>query len=170
MLFEPAEEEQFFSEIRERLAFIVQKRIRTEEHEDVVQNAMIEVRSRLNEVANKADLIPFVFQILRNCIRDHYQKKKREEKVLEFSPDSRYYYQPEISNDGWQEIVEKGIHQLERENSRCAELLTAILIASKETDLEGKMGMDLLNIYRMLHRCRAGLMKEITETQKIPLP
>ncbi len=170
MLFEPAEEEQIFSEIRERLALIAQKRIRTEEHEDIVQNTMIEVRSRLNEVANKADLLPFVFQILRNCIRDHYQKKKREEKVLEFSPDCRYYYQPEISNDGWQEIAEKGIHQLEGENSRCAELLTAILTVSNEADLEGKLGMDLLNIYRMLHRCRDGLLKVITETQKIPLP
>src|SRR5262245_22882797 len=166
-MFEPNEEEQFFLEIREQLAIIAQKRIHSEDHEEVVQNAMVEIRSRLNDVKQRTDLIPFVFQIIRNCIRDYYQKKKREEKVLEFSPESRYYYQAELSNELWQEIIEKGIDHLD---SRSAEFLNKVLTISKEDDVEHRFKMDRLNFCRVLYRCREALLKTITDDQKIPLP
>ncbi len=169
-MFEPDEEEQFLLEVRERLTFIAQKRIHSEDHEEVVQSAMVEVRSRLNEVKNRSDLMPFVFQIMRNCIRDYYQKKKREEKVLEFSPDSRYYYQAELSNELWQEIINKGIEQLQSEDSRSAEFLNKILAVTKEENLEHKFDMDRLNLCRVLYRCREALLKMITDNQKISLP
>jgi DNA-directed RNA polymerase specialized sigma24 family protein len=169
-MFEPNDEEQFFLEIRERLAFIAQKRIHSDDYEEVVQNAMVEIRSRINEVKQRNDLMPFVFQILRNFIRDYYQKKKREEKVLEFSPDSRYYYQAELSNELWQEIIQKGIEQLEREDSRSAEFLKKILAVTKDEDLEHKFDMDRLNLCRILYRCRQGLLKTISDDQKISLP
>jgi DNA-directed RNA polymerase specialized sigma24 family protein len=169
-IFEPNEEEQFFLEIRERLTFIAKKRIHSEDYEDVVQNAMVEIRSRLNEVKQRTELMPFVFQILRNFIRDYYQKKKREEKVLEFSPDSRYYYQAELSNELWQEIIHKGIEQLEREDSRSAEFLKKILAVTKDEDLEQKFDMDRLNLCRILYRCREALLKTISNDQKISLP
>jgi DNA-directed RNA polymerase specialized sigma24 family protein len=169
-VFEPNEEEQFFLDIRERLAFIAQKRIHSEDYEEVVQSAMVEIRSRFNEVKNRTDLMPFIFEIMRNCIRDYYQKKKREEKVLEFSPDSRYYYQAELSNELWDEIIEKAIEQLEQEDSKSAEFLNKILTISKEDDLEHKFKMDRLNICRVLYRCRQALLKMITDGQKIPLP
>jgi DNA-directed RNA polymerase specialized sigma24 family protein len=168
-MFEPNEEE-FFLEIRERVAFIAQKRIHSDDYEEVVQNAMVEIRSRLNEAKQRADLIPLVFQIIRNCIRDYYQKKKREEKVLEFSPDSRYYYQAELSDELWKEILEKGIEQLQSEDSRSAEFLNKVLTISKEDDVEHKFKMDRSNFYRMLSRCREALLKTITDDQKIPLP
>jgi len=169
-IFETNEEEQFFLEIRERLAFVAQKRIHSEDFEEVVQNAMVEIRSRLNEVKQRTELMPFVFQILRNCIRDYFQKKKREEKVLEFSPDSRYYYQAELSNELWQEIIQKGIEQLEREDSRSAEFLKKILAVTKNEDLEHKFDMDRLNLCKILYRCREALFKTISDDQKIPLP
>ena len=169
-MFEPNEEEQFLLEVRERLAFIGQKRIHSEDYEEVVQSAMVEVRSRLSEVKNRSDLMPFVFQIMRNCIRDYYQKKKRDEKVLEFSPDFRYYYQAELSNELWQEIINKGIEELQSEDSRSAEFLKKILAVTKEEDLERKFDMDRLNLCRILYRCREALLKIITENQKISLP
>jgi DNA-directed RNA polymerase specialized sigma24 family protein len=169
-LFEPNEEEQFLLEIRERLAYIAKKRIHSEDYEEVVQNAMVEIRSRLNEVQQRTELMPFVFQMLRNCIRDYYQKKKREEKVLEFSPDSRYYYQAELNNELWREIIHKGIEQLEREDSRSAEFLTKVLAVTKNEDLEQKFDMDRLNFCRILYRCREALFKTISDDQKIPLP
>jgi DNA-directed RNA polymerase specialized sigma24 family protein len=169
-MFEPNQEEQFFLEIRERIAFITQKRIHSEDYEEVVQNVMVEIRSRFNEVKQRTEVMPFVFQILKNCIRDYYQKKKREEKVLEFSSDSRYYYQAELSNELWQEIIQKGIEQLEREDSRSAEFLTKILAVTKDQDLEHTFGMDRLNLCKILDRCRQALFKTISVDQKIPLP
>ena len=170
MIFEPNEEEQFFLDIRERLASIAKKKIHSEESEEIVQTAMVEIRSRLNEVKQRSDLLPFVFQIMRNCIRDYYQKKKREEKVLEFSPDSRYYYQAELSNELWREIIEKGLDQLKHEDRNSAELLNKILAVSKEEDLDHKFDMDRLNLFKVLYRCREALLKTITDNQKIPLP
>ncbi|HEY7161072.1 MAG TPA: hypothetical protein VH815_07420, partial [Acidobacteriota bacterium] len=117
-----------------------------------------------------SDLMPFVFHILRDCIRDYYQKKKREEKVLEFSPDFRYYYQAELSNELWQEIVEKGIEELKSEDARSAEFLNRILLVTKDEDLEQKFDMDRLNLCKILYRCREALLKTITDKQKIPLP
>ena len=169
-MFEPNEEEQFLLEIRDRLTFIAQKRIHTEDFEEIVQNALVEIRTRLNEVKQREDLMPFVFQIMRNCIRDYYQRKKREEKVLEFSPDSRYYYQAELSNELWQEIIEKGIEQLEREDPKSAEFLNKLLAVTKEEDLEHKFDMDRLNLCRVLYRCREALLKTISIDQKISLP
>lgn len=166
-LFELNEEEQFFSDIRERLAFIAQKRVHSEDYEEIVQTAMVEIRSRLNEVKSRMGLMPFVFQIMRNCIRDYYQKKKREEKVLEFSPDSRYYYQAELSHELWEEIVAKAIEQLD---SRSSEFLNRLLTVSNEDDLEHKFNMDRLNLCKMLYRCREALLKAISDDQKISLP
>lgn len=169
-MFEPNEEEQFFLDIRERLANVAKKKIHSEDSEEVVQTAMVEIRSRLNEVKQKSNLMPFVFQIMRNCIRDYFHKKKREEKVLEFSPDSRYYYQAELSNELWQEIIEKGIEQLKIEDPRSAEFLNKILSVTKDEDLEHKFDMERLNLCRILYRCREALLKTISDNQKIALP
>lgn len=170
MIFEPNEEEQFFLDIRERLASVAQKKIHSEDSEEIVQTAMVEIRSRLNELKQRSELMPFVFQIMRNCIRDYFQKKKREEKVLEFSPDSRYYYQAELSNELWQEIIQKGLDQLQHEDQKSAEFLNKILAVRKEEDLEHKFDMERLNLCRVLYRCREALLKTITGSQKIPLP
>jgi DNA-directed RNA polymerase specialized sigma24 family protein len=170
MMFEPDEEEQFFLDIRERLASIAKNKIHSEDSEEIVQTAMVEIRSRLNEVKQRTDLMPFVFQVMRDCIRNYYQKKKREEKVLEFSPDFRYYYQAELTSDLWQEIIEKGIEQLKNDEPRSAEFLNKILSVTKDEDLEHKFDLDRLNLCKILYRCREALLKTITENQKIPLP
>jgi DNA-directed RNA polymerase specialized sigma24 family protein len=146
-------EEEFFSKIQERISSVIQKRITSEDYEDVVQSAMVELRSRVEEIRDESQLIPLVCEVVRTSIRSYYQQKKREEKVLEFSRDAFHYYQPEINDEGWQEITKRGLESLQEEQPRCAELLQAILKSSSMEVLAQKMEMERMNIYRMLYRC-----------------
>ncbi len=167
---EVLKEEEFFSKIRDRIACVISKRIHSEDSEDVIQSAMVEIRSRIQEFKEGSDLLPLVCEVLRNSIREYYQQKKREEKVLEFSPDAMYYYQPEIGSEGWQEIAKKGITQLKEEQPQHAELMNAILQSSNIKSLSQRMKVEKLNLYRMMSRCRISLLKIVTENLKISLP
>jgi DNA-directed RNA polymerase specialized sigma24 family protein len=169
-LLNASNEEEFFAEIRERIAHIIKKRIHSDDSEDVIQSAMIELRSRLVDIKEQTEILPLICETVKRCIREYYQQQKREQKVLEFSADAVFYYQPEINEEGWKKIAMNGIDQLEGEQPRCAELLNAVLKSSTMEEVIQKIDMDRVNIYPLLSRCRTSLIKILIENLKISLP
>jgi RNA polymerase sigma factor (sigma-70 family) len=168
--FETLDEEQFFSEIRERISQVIHKRIQSEDSEDIIQSVMVEVRSRIQNFKTESNLMALICEILRNSLREYFQQKKREEKVLEFSPDALYYYNADVSDKGWHDIAQKGIARLKTEDPRCGEVINITLQSSNMQNVSEKLEMEITNVYRTLLRCRNSLMKVITESLKISLP
>jgi DNA-directed RNA polymerase specialized sigma24 family protein len=169
-LLSASSEEEFFAEIRERIAHVIKKRIHSDDCEDVIQAAMVELRSRLVDIKVQTQVLPLVCNVVSHSIREYYQQKKREEKVLEFSADALFYYQPEANDEEWKKIAKDGISLLQKEQPRCAELMDAVLNSLNMEEVIQKMNMDRLNIYRMLFRCKNSLLKILTENLKISLP
>jgi DNA-directed RNA polymerase specialized sigma24 family protein len=130
---------------------------------------MVELRSRIADISNESELLPVVFEIVRNAIHEYYQKQKRE-KVVEFSTDALYYYQPEMNEEEWKGVITKAMRQLKEEQPRCGELLQAALHVLTMEELSEKLEMERFNADQMLLRCRAALLKVITENLKTPLP
>jgi DNA-directed RNA polymerase specialized sigma24 family protein len=164
------DEQQFFSEIRERISQVIHKRIQSEDSEDVIQSVMVEVRSRIQDFKTESNILPLVCEILRNSLREYFQQKKREEKVLEFSPDALYYYHSEVSDKEWQDIARKGIAHLKTEDSRCVEVINTAIQSSNIKNVSENLDMETTDVYRTLLRCRNSLMKVVTERLKTSLP
>jgi DNA-directed RNA polymerase specialized sigma24 family protein len=163
------DDEEFFSDVRERISLIFRKRIHSDDAEELVQTAMVEIRSRVADLANESDLLPAVFEVVRNTIREHCQEQKRQ-KVVEFSTDALYYYQPEMTEADWKSIVTKAMKQLKEEQPGCAEMLQAATRVSTMEELSANFEMERFNADQMLLRCRTALLKVITENLKTPLP
>ena len=119
------DDEGFFSDVRDRISSIIEKKIHSEDADELVQAAMVEIRSRIADLANESDLLPVVFEVVRNAIREYYQKQKRE-KVVEFSTEALYYYQPEMNEADWKTIVTKAMRILKEEQPRCEGARAAI--------------------------------------------
>ena len=165
----PVEEEAFFESLRNRIATVAKKRIRGVAYEDVVQETLIIVKAKLPELANEKDVLPFVFQILRNCIGNYYQKVRTEQKYIDFSADTSHALRFDENQD-WSQILSKAISHLRTDHVRCADLLEAVMRSAEIEELKKLLNLDEANVYRTLYRCRNRLKEIITGVLKIKLP
>ena len=162
-------DEEFFSDVRERISSLVHKRVHSEDAENLVLSAMVELRTRVADISDESELMRLIFEIVRNTIREYYQQQKHE-KVVEFSTDALYYYQPEMNEEGWKEIVTKAMRQLKEEQPRCAESFEAALQVTTMEELSERLEMERFNADQVLLRCRTALLRIITDNLKTPLP
>jgi RNA polymerase sigma factor (sigma-70 family) len=163
------EEEAFFESLRSRITAVAKKRIRGAEYEDVVQETLIIVKSKLPEISDDRNVMPFVFQTLRNCIGNHYQKMKTEQKYIDFSADASDVLQFDENQD-WHQILNKALDHLRRDHERCADLLKAVIRSAEIQELKELLNLDEANVYRTLYRCRNRLKEIITGVLKVKLP
>lgn len=165
----PFEEEVFFANVRERIAAVAKKRIRGAGYEDVVQEALIIIKAKLPELEDEKSLMPFVFQILRNCIGNHYQKVRTEQKYIDFSADTSHALCFDENQD-WSKLLSKAIAHLKRDHARCAQLLEALMRSAEIQELKSLLNLDEANVYRTLYRCRNRLKEIITGVLMVKLP
>ena len=163
------DEEVFFTNVRERIAVVARKRIQGAAYEDVVQETLIILKAKLPELQAKENLMPFVFQILRNCIGNYYQKVKTEQKYIDFSADASDAVRLDENQD-WSQILNKAIAHLKKEHERCAKLLEAVMQSAEIQELKSLLNLDEANVYRTLYRCRNRLKEIITGVLKVKLP
>lgn len=160
--------EKFFESIRLRMIAVARKRIQGDASQDVVQEAMMILNSKLDQVKDEKEVLPFAFQILRNCIGNYYNKVRREQRIIEFS-DSAEQAGIVDENSDWLEILTKAISHLRVDSPRCAQLFEALLGSAEIEDLRKLLDLTADNVYRTLYRCRNRLKKILTEEMRIHL-
>ena len=148
---------------------MAKKRIRGVAYEDAVQETLIIVKAKLPELENEKNVLPFVFQILRNCIGNYYQKVRTEQKYIDFSADMSHALRFDENQD-WFQILSKAISHLRSDNVRCADLLEAVMRSAEIEELKKLLNLDEANVYRTLYRCRNRLKEIITGVLKVKLP
>jgi RNA polymerase sigma factor (sigma-70 family) len=165
----PFEEEAFFESIRERITSVAKKRIRGAEYEDIVQETLIILKAKLPEIDDDRNVLPFAFQTLRNCIGNHYQKIRTEQKYIDFSADGSHAFRFD-ENEDWKQILNKALDHLRKDHERCANLLKAVMESAEIDELKKLLNVDEANVYRTLYRCRNRLKEIITGVLKVRLP
>ena len=108
-------------------------------------------------------------QTLRNCIGNHYQKVRTEQKYIDFSADGMNALRFDESQD-WNQIITKALNHLRKDHEHCADLLNAVIHSAEISELKKVLNVDEANVYRTLYRCRNRLKEIITGILKIKLP
>ncbi|MGD8540215.1 MAG: sigma-70 family RNA polymerase sigma factor, partial [Candidatus Aminicenantes bacterium] len=69
------------SPIRGRIVRLAQQRLQKDEVEDVVQQTLSTLWEKRSSVRDSDQLMPFLFQILRNKMGDSYRRKRYQQKI-----------------------------------------------------------------------------------------
>lgn len=149
---------------------IARKRIQGDASQDVVQEAIVILNAKMDQIQNDGEILPFAFTILRNCIGNHYKKVRREQRVIEFSVAIESAEVAAEERSDWQEVLSKALVYLKKESPRCAQLFEAVLESAGIAELQTLLDLTAENVYRTLYRCRNRLKRILTEEMRIQLP
>lgn len=164
------ERDKFFETIRLRMIAVARKRVQGDHCQDVVQEAILILNTKIDQLQNDSEILPYAFTILRNCIGNHYKKTRREQRVIEFPGTLESVETSADERSDWQEVIGKALLYLKKESPRCAELFGAVLDSAGIAELQKLLNSTAENVYRSLYRCRARLRRILVEEMRIQLP
>jgi len=175
-------EEGLFDYLRVSFLAVAKRRVRQDDLEDVVQDALRVILDKYREREERG-LLSWSFAVLRNVIGNHYQKRAVLDRglPLEATPDAGAT-EPGLAGDWTEEIdsnrllgqVLKGIEILARAHPRCGSLFARVLAIQGLRDLPGAgrggpvPGFEEMTrgaLYVALHRCRARLRAILAEME-----
>ncbi len=165
--------------IRVRFVPIAKRRVRDDDAQDVVQEALRIVHAKYARRERNGQVLTWGMVILRNVIGNYYQRKEKQ--ALEEPFDERRFPRnagewgtpaqpgPGVESETWREVLE-AITLLARQEPRCAMLFRRILESLDEGGAPGKVSRRAMErmrgdfgemtrgaLYVALHRCRASL-------------
>ena len=79
-----AAEETFFEALRVRFLAIAKRRVRRDDLEDVVQEALRVIHAKYRQTEPQARVLTWAMVVLRNVIGNYYQKRKKLERAEPF--------------------------------------------------------------------------------------
>jgi RNA polymerase sigma-70 factor, ECF subfamily len=85
-------------------AFIISKVKNEDESKDILQEVYLKIHNNINTLKDRDKLIPWIYQIVRNQITDHFREKerrliKKEIKTLSLTSSATGKYMDEAIND-----------------------------------------------------------------------
>ncbi len=180
-------EEALFSTLRERFLAIAKRRVRGEEIEDVVQDALRVVHGKYAGRATKVAILPWSLVVLRHVIGNYYQRERRRRRTMagdleEVGAGALQEAAPpwtdplgEVQMSDLIQRVVQAMDLLDRSYPRCGALMRRLLesfarggtpreISSRALEMARPdfPGLTPGNLYVTLHRCRARL-RELLE-------
>ena len=171
-------ESALFEGLRVRFLAVAKRRLREDELEDVVQDALGIVHSRYGERPSPTGILPWSYTVLRNVIGNRYQSRRREEGREEFREEVHSAF-PGIEEGGLEEAelrgrIARAIRAVGAENPRCGAIFRRILESldggggareisrrAREAVQDDVPGITSGNFYVILHRCRDRLRKAL---------
>jgi DNA-directed RNA polymerase specialized sigma24 family protein len=179
---EPGAESALYDELRARFLPLAKRRVRTDDAEDVVQEALriVHLRGRLRQ--RDEGLLPWSLAILRNVIGNYYQKRKRRDREEAFGAEAVARDGRPGADDALEvgqrlDRLAEGIARLAQKDPRCGAIFARIVavvteegssgarVSSRLVDaLGGEISRDTL--YVLLHRCRARLREILTRIEE----
>ncbi|MCK4415336.1 MAG: hypothetical protein KAY32_17515 [Candidatus Eisenbacteria sp.] len=176
----------FFDDLRVRFLEIAKRRVREEDREDLVQDALGIVLAKYRRTESPS-LLPWGLTILRNVIGNYYQRRatrEREQSLEERTEKGREAQVPALEileQRAAQERVERvlaAMESLARRHPRCGQLFRRLLeslqlgggareisrraMAWLRGDLDGATENSL---YVALHRCRQQLRRALHDLE-----
>lgn len=177
-------EDRFFSELRVRFMAVAKRRVRAEELEDVVQEALRVVLLRYASRPPISGVLPWSFVVLRNVIGNAYQRRRRLEMTRPLEESLPLAIAVTAGTAGADPlevldrsetllVLERALETLAHRYPRCALLFRALLRSLDEGGGTHEISTRALalvrqelpdmnpeNFYVALHRCRARLREQ----------
>jgi DNA-directed RNA polymerase specialized sigma24 family protein len=164
----------FFSYLNVRFSQIAKRRVRNDDAEDVVQDALRIVAERYGNRAEQVRTLAFSLTVLRNVIGNYYQKRERTDRGQPFDEGLHGYYTD--SPDMVREQVKKALVILAEEAPRCGLIFEALLesldLGGGSREVSGRLfeklqsrleGITRNAFHVALHRCRDRLRTILEE-------
>jgi DNA-directed RNA polymerase specialized sigma24 family protein len=183
---DPEAEASLFSSLRVRFLDIAKRRVRKDDLEDVVQEALGIIHTKHQAREPRRGMLLWSFAVLRNVIGNYYQKRARRDRGEAF--DERFHVdagpdrEPQVPTpSGTSDCIDElmaALTRLAQRDPRCAIFFRRILESLDEGGTSGeisrralrKVGREIGGIsrnalYVALHRCRAKLRAIVREMQ-----
>lgn len=172
----------WLASLRSRFLGVACRRVREEDVEDVVQEAMRVVHARGSglvdeEIVDGLPPIAWCFQVLRHTIGNHYKRTRRRESVLESraefddtmpgSIDGRTPAEA-LETDEVMRTVEAALGDLEGSDTRCHEMLREVMAGTRVRELAERAGVEEPVFSRRLYRCRQKLRAQLRAKGVLP--
>jgi len=170
--------ERLFDDLRERFDALAKRRVREDEREDCVQDALRIVHGKYRTRPESAAILPWSLTVLRHVIGNVYQRRARAERHEELpaeGPPVRDFDPLEgVDADRLRARVALAVSRLAREHPRCGSIFRAILDglargdgpddvvrAALSTVREAEPELTVGNFHVILHRCRGRLRRAL---------
>jgi hypothetical protein len=162
-----------FAALRERLAPVAKRRVRDEEHEDCLQDALRIVLRKYRSRPPGAGILPWSFAVLRRVVGNVYLRRgragAREDRAGDAAAVADVELDPLSGREArrLRERVARGIRLIEADHPRCGAILRGILNGLKRGDDADEIVHAVMrkvqvedaaitrgNFHVILHRCR----------------
>jgi DNA-directed RNA polymerase specialized sigma24 family protein len=184
-------ESSLFQALRVRFVSIAKRRVREDDVDDVVQDALRVVHGKYRERSSPPGVLVWSLAILRNVIGNYYQARKRESGRVTLEDGIEGVRAPSaegVTAAGWpmpgEEMVDQivaAIETLSRKEPRCGRIFRGILksleMGGGSREISGRV-LDFVrrdvpemtrgNFYVALHRCRSHLREILQEMEGNP--
>lgn len=156
------------SPIRGRIVRLAQQRLQRDEVEDVVQQALSTLWEKRSSVKDPDQLMPFLFQILRNKMGDSYRRKRYQQQMratkngpMELLKDSEST-NPEtlLEEKELENVLREAIDICAAENRLWGKILQLLREGKSREEIRKELGdIPMATVYTRIHRARQTLMK-----------
>ncbi|MBU1702094.1 MAG: sigma-70 family RNA polymerase sigma factor [Candidatus Eisenbacteria bacterium] len=180
----------FFEDLRVRFHSIAKRRVRADDVDDVIQDAIQIVHRKYKDLEISAGILVWSLTVLRNVIGNYYQAKRREGRQMSHDDQTLEIREPlavSLWDEKWRwaeqtsgliERIADAIQALSQNDQRCGKIMKGVL---KSIELGGgqrevsqrAMGMihedfpflSRASYHVALHRCRARLRALLIEME-----
>ena len=163
----------WFAELRDRLVSVAARRVEPDAVEDVVQDALRIVHEKAEAAPGRLvdgrPALAWCFQVLRNVIGNHYQKRAGrhqvpvEDTVL---PETDPTPLESLERDERCRLVHAAIGELGGRVEHCSRYLRRVVAGESPAAIAASEQVEPSVIYRRLYRCREQL-REILAQQGV---
>ncbi len=168
-----AAEGALFAALRERLEPVAKRRVREEEREDCVQEALRIVLRKYRSRPRGVGILPWSYAVLRRVVGNTYLRRERARSRTDATGDVDAVPDEELDPLAGREArqlrerIARAIRRIETEHARCATSLRALLAGWTRGDGADDVAREVLqmlqrqdasitrsNFHVILHRCR----------------
>jgi DNA-directed RNA polymerase specialized sigma24 family protein len=157
---QPGDAEAFLRELRRRFVEIARRRVSADVVEDVVQEALTVVVTKREASPDRAQSLPWCFQVLRNVIGNHYQKERTRGRAAP-APEPAATPTPldalERAEVG--RILRDAIAELAARDGTCADLLRRALAEEAPAVAAGSASTPYVRAFRCRQKLKAILLR-----------
>jgi RNA polymerase sigma factor (sigma-70 family) len=174
-------EARLYENLRVSLLRVAQRRVRSDDVEDVLQEALRVIHLKLRARPHPNGVLPWSMAVLRNIVGSYYRERSRRDRRVDVAAEGCVTPAPDETMERAEEMdrLSRALDLLSRSNPRCGAVYLEILRSLDQAGGApgGSTGtMDLLlrrfpgmthgNFYVTLHRCRARLRKIVEELER----
>ena len=156
------------SPIRGRIVRLAQQRLQRDEVEDVVQQTLSTLWEKRSSVRDSDQLMPFLFQILRNKMGDSYRRKRYQQKIRVTKTDTMDTLKdsdatnPELLLEGkeLENVLKEAIDLCATENHLWGKILQLLREGKSREEIRKELGdTPMATVYTRIYRARQTLMR-----------